>query len=59
MSNQYTTKYTGQIKSKGWQVSEFLLYIGRSYDWYHRQCKLGEEKSILRLTLMIKGLDEK
>ncbi len=59
MANQYTTKQTGQIKSKGWQVSEFLIHIGRSYDWYHRQCKQAEEKSILRLELMIKGLSEK
>jgi len=29
MANQYTIKQTGQIKSKGWQVSEFLIHVGR------------------------------
>jgi len=59
MANQYTTKQTGQIKAKGWLVSEFLIHIGHSYDWYHRQCKQGKEKPMIRLELMIKGLDEK
>jgi len=53
-----TSKYTGMIKIKGWKVLEVLAYWGRSYDWYHRQCK-GGGKAALRLECMIRGLEEK
>jgi len=48
---------TGQIKAKGWQVSFFLDYIGRSYPWYHNNCN-GDEKQILRLRMLVKALPD-
>lgn len=54
----HTSKFTGMIKIKGWMVSEALEHWGRSYDWYHRQCK-GGDKMHVRLKDMINGLEEK
>ena len=45
------SKYTGMIKIKGWSVSDALSYWGRTYSWYHRQCK-GGGKAALRLECM-------
>ena len=49
---------TGMIHSKNWMVSDFLKYVGRSQDFFHRNSH-GSEQQRLRLYLMICGLPEK
>ena len=46
---------TGMLHQKNWQVKEFLKYINRSQDAYHRGAH-GKEHERLRLYLMIQGL---
>jgi len=58
MSLGQINKFTGQIRAKGWLVKDFIAHIGRSQDWYFRQVR-ADEKTKMRLKLMIKGLDEK
>lgn len=48
--------FTGQIKSKGWSVTDALSRWGRTYDWYHRNCN-GNDKAKTRLKDMIAGLE--
>lgn len=49
---------TGMLHQKNWQVREFLNYIDRSQDWWHRQGH-GSEVLRLRVYLMIDGLPHK
>lgn len=51
-------QFTASIHLKGWSVEDALSYWGRSQDWYHRNCN-GTEKQKIRLTCMIKGLEQK
>ena len=49
---------TGMLHQKNWQVKEFLKYINRSQDAYHRNSS-GTDSQRLRLYLMIEGLPHK
>ena len=53
-----TQYFTASIHLKGWEVREFLKHIGRSENWYYRNCKRGEVEG-RRLSLMISGIEDK
>jgi len=51
-------QYTALVHLKGWQVNEFLDYIGHSQSWWSDNTT-GNTKAQLRLEMLIEALPEK